>query len=538
MDCSIYWDGFAYGSHGKQAVSRDLGFMNGFVLEPTDCGGWTKKESLDDATICGTLLLASGKTYGRSKLRNKRLLYGFRPADRSLPMFAVPYHDGGKDFVKARTDKYGLITFVECRGERPEGILSEIFGCVGDPCVYDEYQLAKNGLRHSSRMFRQLLRNVRDSPQLSASIEPSDVTPVVAFTIDPEGCKDFDDAFTVMQDGAGWIVHVHIADVCTLIDTLGAWKMLGGCTQSVYLDTGVRGMLPTMLSEDKLSLVQGSPRRVVTTTFKISVTGEISLQDIRKGVCIVDNNWVYEDPTLGDYSGYIGLRHAAELVAGHDIGDSHDVVAWWMVKLNTTAGSMLAAERTGVFRVCSAVQDPRTNVLHQLGLITVADWESTYSLWRNGLEHSALGCTYYAQVSSPIRRLCDIVNQALLLGLCGHGSSGLRYFCEGIMVPNMMQRMTEHGRGARKAERASKFAGLCARVAGSLDILDAVCVRCGEPDHRGIRRLEFYVRRIEACVHAVTSHEYVPGDNVQLRLHQRDAPGSQGREFVVEVVLD
>ena len=464
MERSIYWKGFAYGSHGKQAVSRDLVFTDGAVLEATDACCWEENESLCETDICGTLLLASGKTYGRSKLRNKRLLYGFRPSDRSLPMFAVPYHDGGKDFVKARTDKYGIITFVECRGERPEGILSEIIGDVGDSAVYDEYQIIKNGLRHSSRAFRQFIRGVRNSPEWSASVEAPGVDSMRAFTIDPKGCKDFDDAFTVVSDGAGWIVHVHIADVCTLIDTFGAWKLLGGCSQSVYLDTGVRGMLPSVLSEDKLSLVQGVPRRVVTTTFTISATGGIRMEGITKEVCVVDKNWVYDDPALCSHVGYVGLRQAAEMVAGHDISDSHDVVAWWMVKLNATAGKVLAAEQTGVFRVCSALKDPRTNILHQMGLAKVADWDSTYSLWGMGLEHRALECTYYAQVSSPIRRLCDIVNQALLLGLCGHASDGSRAFCEGMMIADMVHRMTDQGRGARKAERASKFAGLCARV--------------------------------------------------------------------------
>ena len=297
-------------------------------------------------------------------------------------------------------------------------------------------------------------------------------------------------------------------------------------------------MLPGTLSEDKLSLVQGLPRRVVTTTFKISASGDMRLDNIGKGVCIVDSNWVYGDPSLVDHAGYTGLRQAAELVAGHDISDSHDVVAWWMVRLNVEAGHILGAERTGVFRVCSAVMDPRTNILHQLGLAKVADWESEYSLWGPDLEHRALGCTHYAQVSSPIRRLCDVVNQALLLGLVGHASDGSRAFCEGMMDDDMVCRMTEQGRGARRAERASKFAGLCARFAGSLDLLDAVCVRCGEPNYRGIRRLEFYVRSLEACVHSVSMRMYVPGDSAKLRLHQRETLGSQGREFVVDIVLD
>ena len=83
--------------------------------------------------------------------------------------------------------------------------------------------------------FRQYLRSVRDSPQWTASIEMPGVEPVTAFTIDPEGCKDFDDAFTVARDGAGWIVNVHIADVCTFIDTFWslevAWRVF---TVSVF----------------------------------------------------------------------------------------------------------------------------------------------------------------------------------------------------------------------------------------------------------------------------------------------------------------
>jgi ribonuclease R len=110
----------------------------------------------------------------------------------------------------------------------------------------------------------------RPSPPLPE--EPSDDEPdrrdlrdLLAFTIDPEDAKDFDDALSFRREGDGIRAWVHIADVSAYVPAGSPLdRDAAERSFSVYVPGRVEPMLPEDLSADLCSLRPERDRRCVT----------------------------------------------------------------------------------------------------------------------------------------------------------------------------------------------------------------------------------------------------------------------------------
>ena len=93
-----------------------------------------------------------------------------------------------------------------------------------------------------------------------------DLRRLYAFTIDPEGAKDFDDALTFLaEDGGGVRAWVHIADVSAYVPAGSPLdRDASERGVSVYVPGRVAPMLPHELSDDLCSLRPHRDRRCVT----------------------------------------------------------------------------------------------------------------------------------------------------------------------------------------------------------------------------------------------------------------------------------
>jgi ribonuclease R len=92
-----------------------------------------------------------------------------------------------------------------------------------------------------------------------------DLREQLAFTIDPESAKDFDDAISVQRDGSGLRAWVHIADVSHFVPA-GTPLDRGAAERgfSVYVPGLVAPMLPPELADDLCSLRPRQDRLCVT----------------------------------------------------------------------------------------------------------------------------------------------------------------------------------------------------------------------------------------------------------------------------------
>jgi len=92
-----------------------------------------------------------------------------------------------------------------------------------------------------------------------------DLREQLAFTIDPETAKDFDDAISVQREGDVLRAWVHIADVSHFVPA-GSQLDLGAARRSfsAYVPGRVAPMLPPRLSDDLCSLRPNEDRLCVT----------------------------------------------------------------------------------------------------------------------------------------------------------------------------------------------------------------------------------------------------------------------------------
>ena len=140
-----------------------------------------------------------------------------------------------------------------------------------------------------------------------------DLRELTTFTIDPATARDFDDAISAEELGAGrWRVWVHIADVCAFVPagSLVDKEALRRAT-SVYVPSKVEPMLPEALSNGACSLVPYQDRLAVTVEMEVAGKA-VEKASFYRSLIRSDERLDYErvDRIFG------GREHAAEPWAG------------------------------------------------------------------------------------------------------------------------------------------------------------------------------------------------------------------------------
>lgn len=378
------------------------------------------------------ILVYNGKTYGRHA---GRMLYKCVPNDRQLPAFLVPYAPKGAAFNKAKANKFVLFQLVEWTDKHPLGMITNTLGEVSDLSVFYDYQLFCKEIHVPIQRFTKAAnvaaRNHQTSPDWSNHME--DRTSIECFTIDPEGSVDFDDALSVVEkaDG-GQIVSVYISNVAAWLDTLGLWEHFTDRVATIYLPDSKRPMLPPVLSDNLCSLVAGERRYAVA--MDVSLTPEHTIETVDFANCVINvaRNYVYEENVLLTNIRYQHICSIAKSLCQDgmymdEIKDSHDVVAYYMIMMNHRAGRILMESKCGIFRGVSIVDRAKTSNVNPIP----QEINRVVSLWRNtkgdyetsethkGHDLIGKGLDVYAQVTSPIRRVVDLVNIVELQKIMG-----------------------------------------------------------------------------------------------------------------------
>jgi hypothetical protein len=389
--------------------------------------------------IAGILVLETNRTYGRTA-NKKRLFYKCIPHNIQYPSFLVPY-ETTLGFFKNISNKYVLFRFDSWNDARPyihevettpaktltttcsyvaafrgsyaHGLLTEVIGDVSNPDMYHKYQLYCRNLHHSAA---PLIGKVRESiarapvPQIIASICANPVfqidnmtgeTRPWIFSIDPDGSTDLDDAFSISRRGCGWVVSVYIANVFVWMETLGLWNIPNARISTIYLPEKKIPMLPPMLSDTLCSLLENEPRFACVMDVEIAQDGTLLPETacFRNAMVRVSKNYRYESPDLLADTKYSELRDITRL-ADPNVRDSHDVVSFWMVQMNTICGARMARRKSGVFRAMSIAKDAddlrkdagAKNDLSDSARAFFRHWKNTNCLYtENDLFHAGMG---------------------------------------------------------------------------------------------------------------------------------------------------
>jgi exoribonuclease R len=389
--------------------------------------------------IAGVLILSGNKTYGR---KNGKLLYKCMPDDVRIPAFLIPYEIKNIGFSKIFTNLYVTFTFNEWNDKHPYGKLNNVIGPVDVLDNFYEYQLYCKSLNVSLQKFQKDTSRALQNKSQQAFIETikeryktiedrTNQKEWHIFSIDPEKCLDFDDAFSVKKTGENaYIISVYIANVSLWIDALKLWDSFSKRVSTIYLPDKRRPMIPTILSEGLCSLQENVTRIALTMDLYI-VNNEIIDIKYCNSFIKVFKNYVYEEDKLLQDERYHELLYSVQNLSTkfkyiNNIKDSHDVVTYLMILMNYQCAMELLKHNTGIFR--SAIgkisnSNKNSDVLLPVDLPNdvvnfVKIWNSTAGQYINGAEisngqqtrHDVLDMEAYIHITSPIRRLVDLLN--------------------------------------------------------------------------------------------------------------------------------
>lgn len=318
------------------------------------------------------------------------------------------------------------------------GEIVETIGDVDSREAFNEYQVCRKRLNISLTPFTNIVKDTLKSTDEWPLIEKimtlnpgdkiADLRNYHVITVDPDSCTDFDDAFSAQLMGNTLIVNVYISHVFFWMESFGLWDAISDRVSTIYLPDRKRPMLPSIMSERLCSLQKGKSRVafVMSTRYNLITGEQISEPTFMNALINVRKNYSYEDPLLEENKAYCYISDIASRNAGYDM-DSHEVVAWWMVKMNAECARRLSANG-GIFRVQSNAISVAGTQVNEGAPTTVDKTNDFVRRWLKldgpadpaqyssvASRHSGLGVDHYAHITSPIRRIADIVNQAAFM---------------------------------------------------------------------------------------------------------------------------
>ena len=388
------------------------------------------------ASIPGVLFIVNNKTYGR---KNGKLLYKCIPDDIKIPSFLIPYEIKKMGFSKVFVNLYVTIIFSEWNDKHPHGILTNIIGNVDILDNFYEYQLYCKSLNISLQKFQKATSKAIQNKSNNVFIENikekyktiedrTNKNEWSIFSIDPKGCLDFDDAFSIKkmdnhENMDRYMLSIYIANVSVWLDALNLWESFSKRVSTIYLPEKRRPMIPTILSEGLCSLQQNVTR--IALTMDIIIENN-EIVDIKYSNCFIKlyKNYIYEEYQLLLDNNYILLLDitrnlSKEFKYIHTIKDSHDVVTYLMILMNYKCALKMLEFNNGIFR--STIIKENINIPNNLpeevnNFIKI--WHSTAGQYVDGsniinsyqTHHGILDMEAYIHITSPIRRLVDLLN--------------------------------------------------------------------------------------------------------------------------------
>ena len=375
--------------------------------------------------IPAVLVLNNAKTYGKKK---DKFLYKCIPDDKRFPVFLVP-HKIKIGFSKKLVNKYIVFKFNKWEGKHPHGTIVQVLGEVSKLDNFYEYQLYCKSLYASiQNITKKALQKLKEKTEDQYIEDICNEIPLndyretrKIFSIDPLTSKDFDDAFDIEEMDEGIRISVYISNVCLWMDSMDLWDSFSNRISTIYLPDRKRPMLPTVLSDALCSLTENDIR----FAFEL----ELIIKTNEKGRLYVDNynfhnsvikvfkNLRYDTEEQETFPDYVKLFDVVKKLNKYhkytsNIETSHDVVAYLMIKMNYLCAQKMKDLKIGIFRSAKYgeafkmpdhIPDNIKKFLKQ--------WNSLGGRYCKSIDdHEMLDLDAYVHITSPIRRLVDLLN--------------------------------------------------------------------------------------------------------------------------------
>jgi hypothetical protein len=386
--------------------------------------------------LAGILVIENNKTYGRTP-NKKRLLYRCIPDDQSIPAFLIPY-DIKIGFSKVPKNKYIIFKYDNWNDKHPNGVIVETIGDLDNLEAFYDYKLYCKYLHISIAEFtnktrfaigNKPIKNYIDEILENTNYNIEDRREKHVFTIDSAKTVDFDDALGIEKMDNGWKISIYISNVFIWIETLGLWDYFSKRVATIYLPDRNRLMLPNILSDNLCSLQEYQPRFTLAMDVIVDNQGNIKHISYNNVLIQVNKNYSYEDSDMLEYNMYYNNLINVTKIIDSTVDNAHDLVAYWMTFMNTNVGMKLSEQKTGIFKTVQMNdtflrKDVDETTLSVDSYRVISNWKNIsgkYILF-NDIANSDKNTTsenklpdYYAHVTSPIRRIVDLLNHIVLL---------------------------------------------------------------------------------------------------------------------------
>jgi exoribonuclease R len=185
-------------------------------------------------------------------------------------------------------------------------------------------------------------------------------------------------------------------------------------------------MLPTILSDCLCSLQANHTRIAFVMDLSINMNTML-IEDIKYSNCKirVTKNYCYEEPELLKNPDYLLLLDITQQLSTkykyiNNVRNSHDVVCYLMILMNFNSAKELLKKQNGIFRTTTAtmVDTTTNNELPEDVCKFIKIWNSSAGQYvdaatlaeNQSISHDLLEMDAYVHITSPIRRLVDLLN--------------------------------------------------------------------------------------------------------------------------------
>lgn len=376
--------------------------------------------------IPGVLVL-NGQCFGKAK--NGKKLYKCIPDDKRLPVFLVPYEEKKALFSKKKVNKYITFKYVNWENKHPFGIIIQTLGSVDELYNFYEYQLYCKSLNASIQQFNKESKKAIQIYKCDELVDAilSNNTSIQDRTssnniisIDSKSTTDYDDAFecNIIRENK-YKLSIYISNVILWIEAMSLWNSFSERVSTIYLPDKKRPMIPTVLSDCLCSLQQGEERFAFCMDVTIE-NDEVSDISFLNTLIKVECNHSYND-NFSNITTYQNTTDCIKILCQkYNFSLPHskspvDVVSFLMILMNYECGRKMALHNNGIFRAASIKENKTfSDTLPDEVQNFLLHWNNAsgkYLIYdKNECSHDLLKLDSYIHITSPIRRLVDLLN--------------------------------------------------------------------------------------------------------------------------------
>ena len=378
-------------------------------------------------SIPAVLVLEGNRMFGKYK---NKFLYKCVPDDKRLPIFLVPYKIK-PGFNKKLVNKYITFEFRHWDNKHPFGVITQTIGDVTILPNFYEYQLYCKSLYASIQDFtKKTMRKLKTKSEnefideIIQNYNLVDRRDEEIYSIDPLSSKDFDDAFSFKVKNDIAYLSIYIANVAIWLDALDLWESFSNRIATIYLPDRKRPMLPTVLSDALCSLQENRNRFAFTLNLHINIkTLDIIHYEFTNSIIKVTKNLRYDTEEQETNEVYLNLKSFINSLNRNkkykyidNVETSHDVIAYLMILMNYISAKEMKRMKIGIYRSAKynnlkeyIPPDSATKGVKKF----LKMWRSSggsYVKYENIEGHEILDLDAYVHITSPIRRLVDLLN--------------------------------------------------------------------------------------------------------------------------------